>query len=172
MTERVEQPVIETMQASDMEAVLRIDRLSFPLPWMPEAFLTELKNRSARYFVARIAGEIVGFGGVWVILEAHITTLAVDPLFRGRKIGEQLLIALLEEGLRRRARRATLEVRRSNHTAQQLYRKYGFHEAMIRRNYYMDNQEDALVMWADNIQTPLYRALLHQLRDSLNSDDG
>ncbi len=168
MTVRVEAITIEAMRASDMEAVLRIDRLSFPVPWMPSAFSTELTNRSACYLVARIEEETVGFGGVWVIMEeAHITTLAVDPLLRGRKIGEQLLIALLAEGIRRRATRATLEVRQNNLAAQRLYQKFGFYQAALRKNYYTDNGENALVMWADNIHSPAYQALLYQIQSSL-----
>ncbi len=158
------------MRPEDMEAVLRIDRLSFPVPWMPAAFTTELSNRSACYLVARNQGEVVGFGGAWVIMdEAHITTLAVDPLYRGHHIGERLLLALLEEGIRRRASRATLEVRQTNRVARQLYLKFGFYEAAIRKNYYTDNGENAIVMWADNIHSVPYATLLRSLKDSLQT---
>src|SRR5262245_47397918 len=89
---------IEPMRRSDLDIVLRIDRRCFPSPWLQSAYLTELSNRAACYLVARIGQEVVGYGGQWVIMdEAHITTLAVDPLHQGRKIGERLLLALLEE---------------------------------------------------------------------------
>lgn len=161
---------IEPMRPEDMETVFRIDRLSFPVPWMPAAFATELSNRAACYLVARSQGAVVGFGGAWVIMdEVHITTLAVDPDHRGRHIGERLLLALLEEGIRRRASRATLEVRQHNHVAQRLYQKFGFYEASIRKNYYTDNGENAIVMWADNIHSTAYRNALYAISSSFDS---
>jgi len=168
MSESSEPVSVEPMRAEDMEAVLHIDRLSFPVPWMPTAFTTELSNRSACYLVARSEGQVVGFGGAWVIMdEAHITTLAVHPQHRGRHIGERLLLALLEEGIRRRASRATLEVRQSNRAARHLYQKFGFYEAAVRKNYYTDNGENAIVMWADNIHSAAYRDVLIALSNSL-----
>src|SRR5581483_4411283 len=113
---------IEPMRRTDLDAVHRIDKRCFPTPWLPSAYLTELSNRSACYLVARIGQEIVGYGGQWVIMdEAHITTLAVDPNYRGRKIGERLLLALMEEAVLEGASRATLEVREGNRAAQNLY---------------------------------------------------
>ena len=144
---------IEPMRYADVESVAQIERRSYPSPWNPNAYYTELSNRAAAYFVARSEGHVVGYGGMWVIMdEAHITTLAVDPDYRGRKIGERLLIAMLEEAIFRGGDRASLEVRESNVVAQNLYKKYGFREAAIRKNYYSDNHENAVVMWADNIR--------------------
>jgi ribosomal-protein-alanine N-acetyltransferase len=94
----------------------------------------------------------VGYAGMWLIMdEAHITTLGVDPDFRGMKIGEQILINILDEAVSRGARRATLEVRRNNSVAQSLYAKYGFHTVAIRKGYYANNNEDAFVMWVDDM---------------------
>ena len=170
MSESSEHVSIEPMRPEDMEAVLRIDRLSFPVPWMPTAFATELSNRSACYLVARGDEEIVGFGGAWVIMdEVHITTLAVAPNHRGRHIGERLLIALLEEGIRRRAARATLEVRQNNRAAQRLYKKFGFYEAAIRKSYYTDNGENAIVMWADNIHSVAFRNVLLSISHNISA---
>ena len=170
MSESSEQVSIDPMRVEDMETVLQIDRLSFPVPWMPTAFATELSNRSACYLVARQSTQVVGFGGEWVIMdEAHITTLAVHPFHRGHHIGERLLLALIEEGIRRRATRATLEVRQNNHAARHLYKKFGFYEAAIRKNYYTDNGENAIVMWADNIHTHAYREALAGIADSIPS---
>ncbi|MCW3101021.1 MAG: ribosomal-protein-alanine acetyltransferase [Chthonomonadaceae bacterium] len=168
MSESNEHVSIEPMRAEVMEAVLYIDRLSFPVPWMPTAFTTLLSNRSASYLVARSDAQVVGFGGAWVIRdEAHITTLAVHPQHRGHRIGERLLLALLEEGIRRRATRATLEVRQNNRVARKLYQKFGFYEASIRKNYYTDNGENAIVMWADNIHSHAYRDLLAAVANSI-----
>src|SRR5205807_7845777 len=106
--------------------------------------------------------------GMWVIMdEGHITTIAVDPQLRGRRIGERLMHGMLEEAIYRGATRATLEVREHNVVAQNLYRKYGFREAAIRKNYYTDNQENAIIMWADDIHDPAYARRLRQLRNEL-----
>ena len=165
MSESNEQIFVEPMCAEHMEEVLRIDRLSFPVPWIPATFSTELSNRSACYLVARTESAIVGFGGEWVIMdEAHITTLAVDPRSRRQRIGERLLLALLDEGIRRRASRATLEVRQNNRAAQNLYQKFGFYEAATLKSYYTDNGENAIVMWADNIHSPAYQGTLVAIR--------
>lgn len=159
---------IEPMRRADLETVARIDRRCFPTPWLSSAYLTELSNRSACYLVARIGPEVVGYGGQWVIMdEAHITTLAVDPAQQRRKIGERLLLALLEEAILQGASHVTLEVRENNRAAQSLYRKYGFREAAIRKNYYTDNGENAVVMWADEIHTPAYSQRLRELRQQL-----
>ena len=161
---------IEPMRSSDLESVETIDRRSFPQPWQPSVYQTELTNRSACYLVARIGPEIIGYGGAWTVGdEAHLTTLAVNPEYRGRRIGERLLLSLMEEAVLRRASHATLEVRESNCPAQNLYRKYGFRNAAIRRNYYTDTGENAIVMWADAVHTAVYRQRLHELRRQLES---
>lgn len=146
-----------------------IERECFTVPWRESAYITELSNRSAHYLAACIDGEIVGYGGMWIIMdEAHITTLGVAKKHRGRKIGEQVLIALLEEAMRRKARRATLEVRESNLVAQNLYRKYGFQPAAIRRGYYTDNHENAVVMWVDNLGGVAFVSRLRELKNRLD----
>src|SRR5947209_5604814 len=103
---------IEPMRFADLDIVEAIDCRSFPQPWQRSVYETELTNRAACYLIARIGPEIVGYGGAWVIAdEAHLTTLAVDPDYRGHKIGERLLLCLMEESVIRRASHATLEVR-------------------------------------------------------------
>ena len=172
MSDSNEQVSVEPMRAEDVEAVVAIERVSFPVPWMQAAFTTELSNRSAYYLVARSEGTVVGFGGAWVIRdEVHITTLAVAPEHRGQRIGERVLLALLDEGIRRRASRATLEVRQNNHVAKSLYLKFGFYEASVRKNYYTDNGEDAIVMWADNIADVAARTTLVGLLNSIENPD-
>ncbi len=159
---------IEPMLPSDLEAVQRIDNLCYPSPWYRGAYQTELNNRAACYFVARLNGETVGYAGLWVIRrEAHITTLAVHPNHHRRKIGERLMIVLIEEALYRRASHLTLEVRENNRAAQNLYRKYGFRPCATRRNYYTDNGENAIVMWAEEILTPEFEGRLKQQKRML-----
>jgi len=159
---------IEPMRPADIAVVTRIDKRCFPSPWLPSAYATELSNRSACYLVARIGQEIIGYGGLWVIMdEAHITTIAVDPDYQGRKIGELMLVALLEEGILQGGSHCTLEVREGNRIAQNLYKKYGFHNAALRKSYYTDNNENALVMWAEEINTVNYQHKLRELRHRL-----
>ncbi|MBI2844874.1 MAG: ribosomal protein S18-alanine N-acetyltransferase [Armatimonadetes bacterium] len=159
------------MNRDDIHRVMEIERLSFSTPWHESAYLTELVNRSAYYVVARVDDEIVGYSGMWVIMdEAHITTIAVHPNYRGLKIGEQLLVAILEEAQRRGARRATLEVRESNNLAQNLYHKYGFVAAAIRRGYYSDNAENAVVMWVDDIVSRSYQEFLREKKLLLDEE--
>ena len=152
------------MRPTDLEAVTRIDRRCFPSPWLPTSYLVELSNRAACYLVARSGQDVVGYAGLWVIMdEAHITTLAVDPEQQRRKIGEKMLLAVLDEAILRGASHVTLEVRESNRAAQNLYCKYGFYNAAIRKSYYMDNGENALVMWCGEINTSRYAERLRTL---------
>lgn len=172
--------VVEPMRLDDVEAVLAIDRLSFPLPWSASSYRYELtQNTHSHFFVALAAPGaaggprgswreritslirgapdavpsprlVVGYAGFWYIVdEAHISTIAVHPDWRGQGAGEQLLTGLLERALDLNAVKATLEVRVSNTRAQNLYRKYWFEEVGRRRRYYRDNGEDALLMTAE-----------------------
>lgn len=114
------------------------------------------------------SAPIIGFAGMWILLdEAHITTIGVAPEYRGRGLGEMLLIDLFEEALRRGAEWVTLEVRVSNETAQSLYHKYGFTRQGIRRRYYSDNGEDAYIMWSPSIRDPEYVAKLNGFKAAL-----
>lgn len=112
--------------------------------------------------------EIVGFAGLWLRLdEAHVTTIGVKPEYRGRGIGELLLVSLFDITAELGGSWLTLEVRVSNHVAQSLYRKYGFRESGTRRHYYSDNGEDALIMWSESIVSPNYQAQLARLKHEL-----
>jgi [ribosomal protein S18]-alanine N-acetyltransferase len=157
---------ISPMTAADITAVTRIERASFSTVWPPDAFYNELStNKLAHYFVGRYAGRVVGYGGLWVILEdSHVTTLAVDPEYRGRRFGEVLLLRLIDEAIARSAAWMTLEVRESNAVAQRLYRKYGFTTVTMRTGYYSDDNESALIMWAGSLRSELYRNRLRVLR--------
>lgn len=140
-----------SMRLSDIGAVCRIEQESFTTPWSEAAFQNELTNNHyAHYLVMESGSELIGYGGMWLILdEAHVTNIAVRPAYRGRKLGEQLLRELQSTASFLGARKMTLEVRVSNHIAQRLYEKLGFYGAGLRRGYYSDNREDALIMWAD-----------------------
>ena len=134
-------------------------------------------GRLSRLFRGSIEGSppldvelcsIAGFAGLWLMTdEAHITTIAVDPNYRGRGIGELLLLGLIDRAKQIGARWLTLEVRMSNHVAQRLYQKYTFKEMGIRRRYYSDNGEDAQVMWTDPIDSERFREALRQHRELL-----
>jgi [ribosomal protein S18]-alanine N-acetyltransferase len=139
------------MTLNDIDDVLRVERASFTVPWSREAFYNELvHNRYAKYIVMVHKDRIIGYGGMWVVVdEAHITNVAVLPEFRGKKLGEALMRKLMETAKQLGAATMTLEVRVSNHVAQSLYRKLGFRNGGIRRHYYPDNLEDALVMWVN-----------------------
>ena len=163
---------IEPMTQADLPAVLRIEGLSFTTSWPLNAFSNEIRdNKLAHYFVGRLGGALVAYGGIWVILEdSHITTIAVHPDYRGLKLGEEMLIKLLDEAILQGASWITLEVRESNDVAQKLYRKYGFTTVSTRRGYYSDNGENALVMWAGNLKGELYGARLRVLRAALGAE--
>jgi ribosomal-protein-alanine N-acetyltransferase len=113
--------------------------------------------------------RIVGFAGMWLMLdEAHVTTIGVKPSLRGRGFGELLFATLLEIAISIGARRATLEVRVSNHPAQALYRKYSFREEGVRRRYYSDNNEDALIMWSERLAAPEFLDRYREARAGLD----
>jgi ribosomal-protein-alanine N-acetyltransferase len=163
---------IEPMAQGDLTAVLHIEALSFTTAWPANAFSNEIRdNKLAHYFTGRVGSRIVAYGGIWVILEdSHITTIAVHPDHRGLKLGEEMLLKLLDEAITQGASWITLEVRESNDAAQKLYRKYGFTTVSTRRGYYSDNGENALVMWAGNLKGELYAARLRVLRAALEAE--
>jgi ribosomal-protein-alanine N-acetyltransferase len=150
--------------------VLRIEAQVYPRPWSLSLFMSELALRSSRaYVVARVEGMLVGYSGLMLTGEdAHVTTLAVDPLWQRHKIGSRLLIHQAREAQRRGAHNLTLEVRLSNHPAQALYRQFGFRPAGVRKNYYVESNEDALVMWAEDIDTYDYTVRLAAIEDAIH----
>jgi len=163
---------LEPMTVQDIPRVLEIERESFRTPWPADAYTHELKeNRLATYIVAKVEDRLVGYAGMWVILdEAHITTIAVEPPLRGQRVGERLLVGLIEAAMERGARWMTLEVRKSNLAAQTLYRKYGFREIGTRKAYYSDNREDAVVMWTGNLRERDFQERLTVLRQGIEGD--
>lgn len=161
--------VIDRMRVEDVAAVHEIERLSFRTPWPAYAFEQELDgNRLARYLVARAGDEVVGFGGLWMMVdEAHITTIGVHPGWRRQGVGRRLLLNLAELAAAIRARRMTLEVRPSNEAAQALYRAFGFDVVGRRPRYYTDDGEDALVMTTPDLTDPRMRRVLDAERRRL-----
>jgi ribosomal-protein-alanine N-acetyltransferase len=162
--------LIEAMRLEDLDDVQAIEQASFSTPWPSNAYRSELMtNRLASYLVARIEGRIVGYGGMWLMVdEAHITTFAIHPAWRRQRIGERLLLAFLDLAGDRHAREATLEVRLSNLAARRLYEKYGFRPVGLRPRYYSDNNEDALIMTTEPLADPRLRARIERLRAELD----
>ena len=138
----------------DIDAVVTIEEASFTNPWTREMYVAEQENRGVSfcYLAQHASGVIVGFCSFWRVLdELHINNLAVTPAARGGGAGTALLHAVLRDGARMGARRATLEVRRSNDAARRLYERLGFSVAGVRRAYYTSPVEDALVLWRENL---------------------
>ncbi len=154
---------IAEMRYEDVDQVVEIERRSFPTPWSRQAFLSELRdNAYALYLVARLDGRVIGYAGMWVLLdEAHITNIAVHPDYRQRGIASRLLRELERRAVRRGARRMTLEVRPSNAIALRLYAKHGFRTCGRRPRYYADTDEDAIIMWKEELEPekPDFRGL-------------
>lgn len=153
------------MRRRHLRGVLRIEAQVYPRPWSLSLFMSELALRASRaYYAARVEGLVVGYSGLMLIGEdAHVTTIAVDPAWHRHKIATRLMVNLAKEARRRHARHLTLEVRVSNEAAQALYRQFGFRPAGIRKHYYVETNEDALVMWAEDIDTAEYAERLHNL---------
>lgn len=147
----MDQVTFRRMTLKDLDQIMALEKVSFTAPWSRNAFTGELTdNHFARYLVMQLGDEIIGYGGMWIIIdEAHVTNVAVSPLYRGRKLGERLLRFMMAVASTEGARKMTLEVRVSNFSAKNLYHKLGFVEAGLRKGYYTDNREDAIIMWAD-----------------------
>jgi len=141
-----------------LRSVLRIEAQVYPRPWSLPLFMSELNLRSSRHYVAaRVGGVVVGYAGLmYTGDEAHVTTLAVDPAWHRRQVGTRLLLNLARSSAGHGARHMTLEVRISNVAAQAMYRQFGFETVGVRKNYYAEINEDALIMWAYHIDTPAY----------------
>jgi len=156
---------LDAMRASDLDAVQRIEKASFSTPWPAYAYRQEIEtNRMAHYIVARVGREVVGFAGIWLMVDqAHITTFAVDPEWRRQGIGSHMALALLRMSRTLGARNATLEVRLSNLEARRLYERFGFRPVGVRPRYYTDNGEDALIMTTDDLDDPEMVARLVRL---------
>ena len=163
---------IQAMRRRHVRSVLKIEQEVYPRPWSASLFLSELALRSTRaYYVARIGRELVGYAGLMMTLDdGHVTTIAVDPRWHRHKLGTRLLLVLAREAIARGATSLTLEVRMSNRGAQELYRQFGFGPVGVRKNYYQEVNEDALVMWAHEVDRPEYAELLASIERGLPSE--
>lgn len=156
---------ITRMRRRHIRGVMAIERQVYPRPWSPSLFLSEIHaGRTRTYLVAVQGTAVIGYGGVMCYAEeAHVTTIAVDPEQQRRKIGTRVLYELIKEAREMGAESVSLEVRMSNWGAQRMYGKFGFRPVGVRKNYYQETGEDALVMWADDIRKPAYSRLLDRI---------
>jgi ribosomal-protein-alanine N-acetyltransferase len=159
--------IIAPMRTKDLRGVLRIEEAVFPQPWSHRLFVEELNQRKSRAYRAGWVGrDIVGFAGqMFVDDESHVNNIAVDPAWQGRGFGAVLMVDLVRTALERGARHLTLEVRVGNDPALALYRRFGMAPVGVRPNYY--TPEDALIMWARDIDSEAYAARLDEIDASL-----
>lgn len=140
---------IVTACQEHIDDIVIIENLSFKIPWSRQSIIEEIiQNKAAFYICVETCGKAVGYAGMWQVCdEGHITNIAVHPEFRNSGVGSALMEAILAAAGERGIKALTLEVRRSNLNAQALYGKYGFEEGGMRKAYYADNHEDAIIMW-------------------------
>lgn len=140
---------VRKMELNDVSNVGKVEAASYMNPWPQDIFFRELaENDHAHYFVAMLESHVIGYGGMWLVLDdAQITNIAVHPSYRGNKYGEKLFKHMIDFGLNHGMKRLSLEVRKSNTVAQRMYEKFGLVRGGIRKNYYTDDGEDAVVMW-------------------------
>ncbi|MBI2168113.1 MAG: ribosomal protein S18-alanine N-acetyltransferase [Actinobacteria bacterium] len=160
---------IAPMNRRHLKSVVRIEGEVYPRPWSTSLFLSELALSASRaYYVALLGEHVVGYAGLMMSEDdGHVTTIAVDPDWQRQKIATRLMLVLAREAVRRGATSLTLEVRVANKGAQAMYRRFGFLPVGLRRNYYQETNEDALVMWADDVDTPGYRRRLNAVEASV-----
>lgn len=139
--------LVRKMTEDDLDRVMIIEKESFALPWSRESYLSELKNNFAAYMVCDVEGEVAGYGGIWVVFEqAHITNIAIGREYRLKGLGQSLMLELEKVARQRKATHILLEVRPSNLAARTMYKNLGFEDMSVRKAYYSDNNEDAIVM--------------------------
>jgi ribosomal-protein-alanine N-acetyltransferase len=140
--------IIDLMKEEDIDEILNISSLSFSISWSKNSYIQELTNPVARYLVAKIDNKVIGFIGTWIVLdESHITNIAVHPNHRNQGIASKLVKELLNYCKTQGCISYTLEVRSTNKAAKSLYEKYNFKQDGVRKGYYEDNKEDAIIMW-------------------------
>ena len=139
--------LVSLMEESDIDDILEVSSLSFAISWSKNSYIQELNNPVAKYLVAKVNDKVVGFIGTWIVLdESHVTNIAVHPNYRNQGIASKLLESLITYCRSLGCVAFTLEVRASNKAAISLYMKYGFENVGVRKGYYEDNKEDAILM--------------------------
>lgn len=158
--------VVMPMRRAHIRKLMPIEQQVYPRPWTAQVFVEELEQARVgkrHYLVGTIGDELVGYGGLlFVENDAHVTNLAVHPMWRSRGIATELLLDLAWEANRRGCEAMSLEVRHTNASAQQLYRRFGFVPAGVRKKYY-ENRDDAIVMWCAGVQQPEFTERLRKI---------
>ncbi len=160
---------VTRMRRRHLRGVMAIERLVYPRPWSPNLFISEMADTTNRcYLVARQDKQVVGYGGLICYgEEAHVTNIAVDPEHHRHKIGTRLLHDLVLAAVDMGGQAVSLEVRVSNWGAQRLYGRFGFRPVGVRKNYYQEINEDALIMWLDEIRTPAFAHRMGRIIEDL-----
>lgn len=168
-------PAIELtkMRRRHLRKVLAIESQVYPRPWSASLFLSEMSQRASRsYLVAKRGSDVVGYAGLMFTgIDAHVTNIAVDPALHGRKIGTRLLLKLITEAIARGCESVSLEVRVTNTVAQTMYEKFGFSVSGVRKGYYIETNEDALIMVVEDALSTEYRLRLKSIREQLDELD-
>ena len=158
------------MTHDDIDEILQIEEKCYGAHhWSRESFLTELSNKISSYrCVLNHEKKCVGYMGIWKIMdEAHVTNLSIHPDYQNKKLAHKLLLSMIDECYKEKIKYITLEVRESNEKAIKLYEKFGFKSLGIRKNYYQDNNESALIMWSENIFDKKYKELYDKIKSDL-----
>jgi len=159
----MDEVTILPMQDGDLDQVTQIEKEVFPTPWTRRQFQFEIRNHCCHYFVAKIGDVVIGYTGLAVVgSEGYITNLAVEAEHRRKGLGRRMMLTIFRKALEAGADIISLEVRKSNLIAQELYRQFGFHQVGVRHRYYMDNREDALVMSTGYITAGKLREIIEK----------
>ena len=162
--------LIRKMETDDIDDILAIEERCYgEHHWSYESFISELNNQISSYICAVVNNKCVGYMGIWKIIEeAHVTNLSVNPDFQNQKVAHRLLLSSIDECYKNKIKYITLEVRVNNKKAIHLYEKFGFKSLGLRKNYYQDNNEDALIMWSENIFDKKYKDLYNNIKKEIN----
>jgi [ribosomal protein S18]-alanine N-acetyltransferase len=164
-------PRVRSMTTDDLSAVLAIERRVQPSPWSEAVFRAEIGREDRCYLVAEADGRVAGYAGmIRIVDEAHVANVAVAPELQGRGIGATLVLALHREAVRLGLGALTLEVRAGNDRAKALYRRFGYAPVGVRKGYYADNGEDALVLWVHDIGGAQHQERLGAIAAALGAD--
>jgi len=166
----VAEVTLTPMRRKHVRDVLSIERRVYPRPWSAALFFSEISQRKTRhYVVAMVRKAVAGYGGLMVHEdEGHITTIAVEPELQHAGIGTRLMLELMDAARERGARTVALEVRVANWPAQRLYSWFGFRPVGVRKNYYAETGEDALVMWVDDVGGDEIATRLGRIRETID----